>query len=246
MKTKITFILILSFLFTGFAQETEVEKKESGWEFDLTPYLWFSGLSGDLSFRDRSTPVKLEFSDLVSNLKFGIMLHGEARSGRWIILSDIVYIKLGNEDQIDLTQTPTELSMDEIIFELGGGYNILNSQDWLFVDVIGGIRYFDLSTQLDIGTRRAIDRTDNVTDPFIGVRFRTVGEKWINSARIDAGGFGIGSEVSWKANIIIGYRFSDLFSLLGGLQGYGIDYEKDTFGLDVVQGGFAIGGNFSF
>ena len=80
----------------------------------------------------------------------------------------------------------------------------------------------------------------------MGVRFKTVTEKWINSARIDAGGLGIGSDISWKANIFVGYRFSELFSVLLGLQCYGIDYKKDDFRLKFNYAGIATGVNFTF
>ena len=116
----------------------------------------------------------------------------------------------------------------------------------VFIDGFVGWRYFGITNKLDVAGQNVLDKTINVNDPFIGVRFRTVSEKWLNSLRFDVGGFGIGSEVSWKANLLIGYQFSELFSLYLGAQGYGIDYEKDNFGLDVVIGGIITGFNFHF
>ncbi|MCZ6519887.1 MAG: hypothetical protein O6848_00145, partial [Bacteroidetes bacterium] len=147
---------------------------------------------------------------------------------------------------IELLAVDTELEMKQLITELAGGYNLINSQDWFFIDGIAGWRYFGITNKLDIAGQNVLDKTINVNDPFIGVRFRAVSKKWVNSIRFDVGGFGIGSEVSWKANILIGYRFSELISTYLGVQGYGVDYEKDNFGMDLVLSGLITGLNFHF
>ena len=40
---------------------------EEPWSFELTPYLWASGLHGDLSARGRTASVDSSFSDLVKD-----------------------------------------------------------------------------------------------------------------------------------------------------------------------------------
>ena len=239
-------IVAIPSLVFGQGDPTDPQTKESKWEFDLTPYIWFAGISADITFLDQTVPVEAKFKDVLENLKFGVLLHAEAKKGRWFIMSDIVYMKLKKDGHIELLAADTELEMKQLITELAGGYNLINSQDWLFIDGFAGWRYFGITNKLDIAGQNVLDKTINVNDPFIGLRFRTVSEKWLNSVRFDVGGFGIGSEVSWKANLLIGYQFSELFSLYLGAQGYGIDYEKDNFGLDLVTGGIITGFNFHF
>ena len=246
---KIVFILIIMSipnLVFGQGDSADPQTEESKWEFDLTPYIWFAGMNADISFLDQTIPVEAKFKDVLKDLKFGVLLHAEAKKGSWFILTDLMYMKLRKDGHIEILAVDTELEMKLLITELAGGYNLINSQDWLFIDGFAGWRYFGITNKLDIAGQNRLDKTINVNDPFIGVRFRAVSEKWRNSVRFDVGGFGIGSEVSWKANILIGYQFSELFSLYMGAQGYGVDYETDSFGLDLVTGGFITGFNFHF
>ena len=242
---KLFFLMSLLCLGIMHAQTTENEEKEE-WNWQVTPYFWFTGLSGDLDFRNQNIPISADFGDLMEKFSFGFLLHAEASKGRWFMMGDLVYIKLTKDGTIEQVNIPAELELKQLIAEIGGGYNILNSQDWLFVDVFGGLRYFDISNEINTSGVAVFDRTTNVNDPFIGIRFRTITERWINSARIDAGGLGIGSDISWKANIYVGYRFSEVFSLLFGLQGYGIDYRKDDLRLKLNYGGLATGLNFTW
>lgn len=247
MRYKLLIIgLIAPFLIFSQTDENSETIQKNEWEFNVTPYIWFSGLSADISFLNQSIPVEASFSDVVKNLKMAGLLHAEAKNGRWIIITDLVYMKLDKGGRIDLLNLDTSLKLKQFIADLDVGYNLLNVDDWLFLDVYGGLRYFETISQLDVGAQTLLDRTINVNDPVLGVRFKTITEKWINGAQIDAGGFGIGSEISWKGNIYAGYRFSKTFSMLLGFQGYGIDYEKDSFGLDLVVAGFATGFNFNF
>lgn len=253
MKIRLILIVLLSAQFTGFSQEPK-EQASSVWQFDLAPYLLFSGVSGDVRSPMLRDGEEVEFSDTFGNLKTGFGVHAEGRKDRWSIITDLILIALGNDDQIAvlgddfIASENAQLDVDQILFELAGGYNIVNAQDWLLIDVIAGIRYFDLSTRVSLDTRplEEMNRSDSGIDPIFGIRFTTVSDQWINSARIDAGGFGAGSEVSWKANLLLGYRFGELFSVIGGLQGYGLDYRKDNFRLDIIQAGFVLGGNFRF
>ncbi len=244
---KLTILLALLTTAMLQAQIINIEEEEKeGWNYQITPYFWFTGISGDIDFRNQNIPVSVDFSDLMEKFSFGALLHAEASKDRWFIMGDLVYIKLTKDGTIERINVPAELELRQIIAEIGGGYNLFNSQNWLFVDVFGGLRYFDISNEINAAGVTVLDRTTNVNDPFVGVRFKTVTEKWINSARIDAGGLGIGSDISWKANIFVGYRFSELFSVLLGLQGYGIDYKKDDFRLKFNYAGIATGVNFTF
>jgi hypothetical protein len=227
-------------------ESNDPQSKESTWEFDIAPYIWYAGISADISFLNQTIPVEAKFKDVLKDLKFGVLLHAEAKKDNWFIMSDLVYMKLNKDGRIEILSVDTELEIKQLITELAGGYNLINAQNWLFIDGFAGWRYFGITNKLDIAQQNVLDKTTNVNDPFIGLRFRAVSEKWVNSFRFDVGGFGIGSEVSWKANLLIGYQFSRLFSLYLGAQGYGVDFEQDNFQLDVVTGGFITGFNFHF
>jgi hypothetical protein len=51
------------------------------WRYAVTPYMWLTGLEGDVGVGRVSSSVDLSPSDILRNLKFGIMGAGEARKG---------------------------------------------------------------------------------------------------------------------------------------------------------------------
>lgn len=239
----VLFLVAPSFVFS----QDDIKDNKNKWEFDVAPYVWLAGSSGTISFLDQSANVDAKFKDVLENLKFGMFLHAEAKKGKWIVFGDLMYIRVEKTGNIELTSTTTNIELKQTVAEIGGGYNLITTLDkWLFIDGLAGLRYFEIDNIVNVGQQQLLDKTINVTDPFLGIRFRTVSDKWINGARFDVGGLGIGSNFSWKANLLVGYQFSELLSLSIGYQVYGIDYEKDTFRLDLVSSGFATGLNFHF
>jgi hypothetical protein len=247
MKRIIVIIVLYCISSVAYSQNDSIkdEKTISAWNFDVAPYVWLAGSSGTISFLDQSANVDAKFKDILKNLKFGMFMHLEAKKGKWIVFGDLLYIEVEKAGNIEITNNNIELK--QTLAEIGSGYNLITTlDDWLFIDALAGLRYFEIDNIINVGQQQILDRTINVTDPFVGIRFRTVSDKWINGARIDLGGFGIGSNISWKANLLVGYQFSELLSVSLGYQAYGIDYEKDKFGLDLISSGFATGINFHF
>lgn len=249
MKNKLTILLFVCFncLIYGQNMPDNLPEKESNWEFDVTPYMWFSSLKGDVSFLNQSVPVTTEFKDIWDQLSFGFLLHAEAQKGPWTIMTDFVYLKLEEEGTIRNSSLTTKTETKQTIWELGGGYRLLKVQEYFALEGLIGIRYFGLAPQFDINQQNVFDKSFDFVDPYIGLRFKTISDKWINSASFDVGGFGIGSEISWKFNLLVGYQFSDLLSLHFGYQGYDVDYKgSNSFEYDMYTGGFITGLNFNF
>lgn len=246
---KLFFNLLLFFLSVSLtAQNNEgTSDVKPKWEFDVTPYMWFISLKGEVSFLNQSVPVDTEFKDIWNQLSFGFLLHAEAQKGPWTIMTDFIYLNLKEDGTIKNTAQTTSTETKQIIWELGGGYRLLKLQDYFVLEGIAGMRYFALAPEFDINQQTVFDKSFDFIDPYIGLRFKSLNEKWINYASFDIGGLGIGSEISWKLNLTVGYQFSDLFALNVGYQGYYVNYDGDnSFEYDVFTGGFLAGLNFSF
>jgi hypothetical protein len=72
----------------------------SGWTFSLTPYVWALSLNGSTTVKGRTTDVDAGFFDILRHTQFPQDLFelaalGEARYGRFALLTDIVYLKAG-------------------------------------------------------------------------------------------------------------------------------------------------------
>lgn len=230
----------------GQDQFTKRQIDNGSWEFNVAPYIWMASASGNISYSDRSLPVTAEFKDVLKNLKMAAFLRAEAKKGNWFIMGDLFYIKVSKGGRIAALSVDAQVVIKQTIVEVGGGYNLVNSNDWFYMDGIAGLRYFSINNTIEIGSQKSLDKNTSTIDPFIGVRFRTFWNKWMSRAYFDAGGFGIGSELSWKANILTGYKFSELFSAHLGFQSYGIDYEKGDFSFNNTIAGPLAAINFHF
>ncbi len=134
------------------------DKPISTWELDLTPYVWLANLSADISFLEQSVPVKAKFKDVLKNLKMGALIHAEVKKGKWFIMGDLVYLKVAKDGSIDALSIDTRLEIKQTVAELGAGYNLINSQDWLFIDGFAGLRYFAVVSNVQAGTQSLLDK----------------------------------------------------------------------------------------
>lgn len=69
------------------------------WEFAIVPYLWMSGLSGDIGVRGQTADVDISFSDIWDALDFGGQVHIEAKRGNWGFFIDTTYLKLSVDQE---------------------------------------------------------------------------------------------------------------------------------------------------
>jgi len=246
------FMLILLCCFSGAmlgqSIDTDSQDSDSKWNFDVAPYLWFSSLKGDISFLDRSIPVEAEFKDILDQLSFGVLIHAEANKGSWTIITDLIYMKLKEDGTLRNTSQSLSSEIEQIIWELGGAYRIIKLEDYFILDGKFGIRYFGLKPTLAINQRTVFDKSLDFVDPYVGIRFKSVNGKWLNRAGFDVGGFGIGSQLSWKLNLFVGYQINRTLALYLGYQAYDVNYEENdaSFNYDVVTGGFLSGLNINF
>jgi hypothetical protein len=56
----------------------------------------------------------------------------------------------------------------------------------------------------------------------------------------------VGSEISYKYNVMVGYKFSELFQLDLGYQSYRPDYIEKNYSYNIGNEGPILGFNFSF
>src|SRR5215831_8748175 len=70
------------------------------WTFTLTPYLWATSLNGSTTVKGRTIDVDASFIDIVEHTEipknlFQLAALGEARYGRFALLTDLIYMKVG-------------------------------------------------------------------------------------------------------------------------------------------------------
>jgi len=240
------------------------ETAKSKWEFEVIPYLWMAGLDGAVTVRGREAQGSASFSDLSSNLDFGAQAHVEARKDKWGIFFDVTYMDFSASGQTIRPPIPgtieAEVSLTEWLIELGGLYQVakwsLEKEKAIYLDMLGGGRYWELDMDLtlsnpDLGRSFKRSGSEDWIDPFVGLRLRAnLSEKFVLALRGDIGGFGVSSDFSWNASVVLGYKITHLLSAWVGYRTLSVDYENgsgnDKFVYDATMHGPMLGVSFSF
>lgn len=222
-----------------------------GWQFELTPYFWMAGLSGDVGVAGTSTSVDASFTDIVKNLDFGAVVAFEARNGPWALLLDGIYLKVSQNGD---TPGPGFSRVDVIsrtgIIAPALAYRVWESP-FAALDAWIGTRIWVVDSELKFSggvlPAQKFSGTKAWADPVAGARLRGVlSGKWSGVLLGDVGGFGAASDLTWQAFAGIAYQLSERWSLKAGYRAMGVDYESGGFKFDVIQHGPLIGLGFRF
>ena len=128
------------------------------WHVDVSPYLWLAGMNGTVSLGGHQAQVNQSFSQIFDNLKFGVMGLSEVRRGRIGILTDLMYIRLGDEQAVPIAGLPNALqvktSLNTFTLTPYLGYRILGNQRGA-IDVLFGGRYYHMGSKITATTSSA-------------------------------------------------------------------------------------------
>ena len=209
-----------------------------GWRFAVTPYLWLPNVNGTLKYSPPPSgtgapEVNTGPNNYLENLSAVLMLSGEARKGRWSVLSDFIYLDFNGEKSSvksvnfggNVVSTSldasTRSSLTGVQWMLAGGYAVVQSPQ-ATLDVIGGLRYLGIEARSDwqlsgavtapSGTQTFpasgnISRRTDLVDGIVGVRGRVrFGEsQWFMPYYLDLGSGS--SSLTWQAFLGVAYAF---------------------------------------
>ncbi len=231
------------------ATHAAAQSPAPAWTFVVTPYVWTSGLTGNIGFNNIETNVNLGFSDILHHLNFGLMASGEARHGPYILGLDGLYISVGDSKVVGIRNASAEVSLDqhETILQPTVGY-AFDRTAWS-VDAILGARYWRLSTDLGIDPARLQDRTRSGTkswiDGTIGARLRL---RPMSNLHVDLAGDGGGgsSRNSWGAAGNVGLDLSKRYNITAGYRYLSVDYDREGYLFDTHMDGFVLAAKFNF
>jgi hypothetical protein len=109
------------------------------WTYSFTPYIWATSLNGSTTVKGRTTDVDASFIDILNHTEFPkdlfqVAAFGEARYGRFGLLADIAYMKLGLGADITHSRGVDEingavgasagLTVEMVIAEVAAAYEI--------------------------------------------------------------------------------------------------------------------------
>jgi hypothetical protein len=152
------------------------------WTFSVMPYFWLPSVDGKINYgppppNGGTANINIDTSSILDNLDFAFMINGEARKGRWLIATDVIYLDFGKTDSsvqsVDFNFGPrgrinvsagansgTQSKLTGWLWTTVGGYAAVQDPRWN-LDVLGGFRFLNL----DASTSWQLDATVTVTDP---------------------------------------------------------------------------------
>jgi hypothetical protein len=225
------------------------------WEFTVIPYLWMTGLEGDIGVKGVTAHVDASFSDILDNLDLAAQVHLEARKGKWAFFLDPTYLRIvGNETAASPFggSLDVEVTTEAWLVEGGAFYRIAESAVGddgvrsIAVDLLGGFRYNYLKAGVDVEGSINVDveESKDWLDPIVGGRIQArLSKKLLLNLRGDIGGFGISdaSDSTWSLLAALGYQLNERTTLLVGYRALAVDYDEgsgsDLFEYDVTMSG---------
>jgi hypothetical protein len=227
-------------------QEPQAVEAQDGWTFSVAPYFWMAGLSGQTSqFGLPTVDMDADFGDILGNLDFAFMAAGEARNGRFSVIGDIIYTKLGADGDTPggILADSVDVTSETFSGLLGLGYAVLESPQG-HLDIVGGVKVWSVDTTISFsgGVLGGIKRSDSATwvDGMVGLRgkYSLTPEVYLTGWGLVGGG---GADIDWDVALGIGYDFNDRISAIAGYRALGVDYSNDGFIFDAVQQGPILG-----
>ncbi|WP_372352940.1 hypothetical protein [Pararhizobium sp. BT-229] len=228
------------------APDLQPAEAQDGWTFSVAPYFWMAGISGDTAqFGLPTVHLDSDFGDILSNLDFAFMAAGEARNGRFSVIGDVIYTKLGADASTPRGILATDVNVTSESFSglLGVGYAVLDAPEG-HLDVVGGVKLWSVDTTIRFngGLLGGTEHSDSATwvDGMVGLRgkYSLTPEVYLTGWGLVGGG---GADIDWDVALGIGYDFNDRISAIAGYRALGVDYSHDGFIFDTVQQGPILG-----
>jgi hypothetical protein len=237
-------------------------KKKSGKKltFDITPYLWATGIDGPVGVRERTADVDITFRDILDNLKGAFMMPAELWYGRLGLGAELIWTKVSDgEATPGPLFTDAELDVSQFIADISPRIRIVgtdgrrvsratstsngnngnngssNKGSRFTLDGLVGIRYWSLNNTLTLtpGLLPAVkvELDESWGDPYVGARaFLYLSDRWGLQVRGDVGGFDVGSKFAWQALGVVSYRIGSWGTVRLGYRQLDVDYEIDSTG----------------
>lgn len=246
-----TLTALLAVALTGFAPvAAQAEATGDSWQYQAAIYLWLPSIGGDTSFPSSSggSSVDVSGEDVLDALEMAFMGTVGAKKGKWGVWSDLVYADFGasKDGSRDFTignaGIPADVNADlkyditAWIWTVAGTYELVKKPNYT-LDVLGGVRYLDVTQTLDwsingdisglpVSRDGSAEVSSSLWDGIVGVKgVVNLGNerKWFIPYYLDVGTGQ--SDLTWQVNAGIGYRYN--WGALVATWRY-LDYEADS------------------
>jgi len=201
------------------ADTSPIPKVSDEWRFEVTPYLWGSGIRGTVNLNnDLAKSADMSTSNVLSNLKSGGMIAAEAHKGNWGIMGDFISATLQNSGSVPIeggaATIADKITLQQTVLTGAFTYTLANTKD-AYVDALLGVRAIDITATISgnlVGTpdKESISKKTSTIDPIIGAkgRYRIANSSWYIPFYGDIGSGGGTTNVTWQVMAGVGKTFN--------------------------------------
>lgn len=223
--------------------------------FQISPYVWASGVSGRVSpFRRTPTvPLDLSFGELLDDLRFGGFVMAYARRDRFVATADVMYVDLAERQDIralpGLGPTPglsARVESTQFAAALMAGWRAAAGPRGT-LDLLAGARFWSVSTEVSAragGLARSWNEDFSWIDPILGFRaLLPLGDRLSALVQADAG---VGPRETWGALAALNLALGDKAAASLGYKVLSVDYDQGGHVFDATLRGPALGLTWRF
>lgn len=221
--------------------------RDDRWRFQATPYVWMSGLKGQVRPLRHAPTVAVDksFSELMDSLDAAAFITGTARRGNAVLQADLTHAATSDAVPLPLGLV-ARARVRQTSATLTAGYAWV-ADEHTGIDLLAGIRYWDINAAVAVPGVAAARSDSTFVDPIAGVRWRqAVSPRWSSVAYADIGGFGLGSDVTWQLLALANYQASEQVFVSMGYRHQQLDYRDKGKRLDVALSGPMLGLTWRF
>lgn len=241
-------LLLGSTLLPAAAQSNPgLQEAAAAWRFQVTPYVWMTGLDGRVRPLQRGPTLHVNnsFSELLKNLDAAFFLNATARKDRWVLHGDISHASISETEPLPYGLS-AKAKIKQTSLSVLGGYTWMPAAQTT-VDTMAGVRWWRIQGQVQVAPiAQAASRT-SFADPVLALRWRQEWTpRWSTVVYGDVGGFGVGSHATWQALATVNYQFTPHAYVSLGYRHLSVDYRSDGKALDFSMAGPVLGVTWRF
>jgi hypothetical protein len=232
---------------------SRTDNDPKGWTFAFSPYVFLAEFKGTVGARGRTIEIDSGegSGSALDHLDFALMGTFEARKSKFILLTDMMWVRLSAEgDTRGGLFGNAQVGANMVILDPEAGYRIFESKAGS-VDLLGGARIWSVENTLTVtpGTLPGFEAAQRKSwlAPVAGVRgVLDLSPKFFLTGKADAGA-GWGTHSTSQLFGGAGVRIKPWVAILGGYRYLQVDHDDDSgFIFDTQMRGVMIGGKFTF
>lgn len=242
-----------AFLLAGSHAQAQEPVTFEGWQAQVTPYVWMSGLSGDISpsFLGPTFSVEKSFSEILESLNGAFFVTGLARKGDFVIVGDFNYVSTSETDDTPIPFVSVEADIEQISGTILAGTPLIDEPGAVLYALAGARAWHVDATVSAKVTADSIPTSVSDTwafvDPVVALRGRLALTDTVSlTGYSDIGGFGVGSDFTWQAVAAVNYALTRRVSVSAGYRHLSVDYEDGGQVLDIELSGPLVGATLKF